>query len=135
MDFFSSPSVGFGWSRAPPNQLPTPIPHDLMNSGDSDGGLNIHGAEDIAFLPEAGAAGPSRSQPSPRVPESDVFMDDAPIPENHNRQALMINRRNRRANLDWDGNRRILHRLYIEEKRLLTETMAIMKKNYSFNAP
>jgi hypothetical protein len=132
MDPYSSPSVGFGWSRVPPNQLPTPIPHDIMNSG---GAPNIHNAEDTTFLQNAGDADPSCSRPSSRASEADIFMDDAPIPASQNRHTQIASRRNRRGNLNWDDNRKTLHRLYIEEKRLLTDTMDIMKKTYRFNAP
>jgi hypothetical protein len=121
MDFTTSPTVGFDWGHAPLDQMPTPIPHDPM---------------DFNLAPGTGSmqfAGPSNARRNSDISDRETLMDDEAISESQQRHRTVSSRRNRHGNEDWDAKKETLYRLYIEEGRILTETIAIMKKSHGFH--
>jgi hypothetical protein len=121
MDFSTSPTVGFDWGHAPHDQMPTPIPHDSM---------------DFNLPPEPyfmQSAGPSNDRRKSSTQDRDTLMADEAMSESEEHHLTVSSRRNRYGNVDWDAKKKTLFRLYIEEGRILTETIAIMKKSHGFH--
>ncbi|KAJ2989986.1 hypothetical protein NUW58_g3182 [Xylaria curta] len=56
------------------------------------------------------------------------------FPPNDNEASAAPSRRQRYRNLDWEGHKQVIQRLYLDDKRELADTMKIMKEQHSFEA-
>jgi hypothetical protein len=133
---------GFFWSPTPHNNLPTPIHHDSLDDSthqDPAGAQQNTLEADHGHFTNPFVAGQSavNSSHGPRPSSTDSIMNDLE-PASHASAIvegiLPAPRRPRYEDLDWDGNRQTLYKLYIQEDRTLTETMRIMKQDYKFEA-
>ena len=142
MDPTRSPPIGFDWGHIPPNQMPTPIPHDLMDFNTPHDIAGIHHSDTAHYAddsqirnpPHSATPGLSRLRPTSRLSDHDTTMNDDEAVTTQQLQKATVTRRPKHADLDWDGNRQTLYELYIQDGLILTETMEIMKKSYGFDA-
>ncbi|KAF2105452.1 hypothetical protein BDV96DRAFT_655598 [Lophiotrema nucula] len=125
--------------------MPTPIPHDPIEFGEHQDmpGLgqpaqaSLHGIAAHGFNAEGGFQ--DHPIQSIEAAHDAVMVDLEPPPMSgpaFQRPGAIGggSRRPRHGDLDWDGNRQLLHRLYIQEGHTLTETMKIMKEQHDFDA-
>lgn len=138
MDPLQSPSVGFGWDHHAPNQMPTPIPHDLMaytTPHELAGMQYAHPTAQVSQSHRSPILGLSNHRSASRLSDVDSHMIDSDaVPTIERRPKPVAARRTKQAQLDWNGNRDKLYQLYIEEGQVLSETMKIMKQNHGFDA-
>ncbi|KAF2029058.1 hypothetical protein EK21DRAFT_113283 [Setomelanomma holmii] len=137
-------SAGLSWGHVPTNQIPTPLP-ELMDLSESH---NFAGIYDSGY---AISSHPSQTVRNPQVHNSETkptnFLSSLGAPGQPSSSATTLSdrkraiaqrrqttRRPKKPDLDWNANRDTLHRLYIDEGQVLTETMEIMKSNYNFEA-
>ncbi|KAI0876477.1 hypothetical protein GGS24DRAFT_513613 [Hypoxylon argillaceum] len=60
--------------------------------------------------------------------------EDSPLPTAQDGSSSGARRRLRYGNLDWEGHKMEIQRLYLDENQDLAATMEVMKKKYSFEA-
>ena len=147
MDNLHPASPGnLAWGTFQDTNMPTPISHNLVDYSmhldvseyhNNDSAINDSAPErHVERL-----SNPSSQAYQPDQSTTDTTMvDSEPAPPAEGvvrrpKEPVAASRRPKQVELNWDGNREVLHKLYIQEGRTLIETMKAMKELYDFEAP